>query len=287
MKRPLGPRLTLDRSAVGGLLAAGAIVVLAIASVLGAFSPPGAAGAAGGGPGAGSGAGSGAGPAGGARDGSAAAVVAPANAGQTLFLQSCAACHGPTGAGTDSGPSIQSAGPALVDFVLRTGRMPLAAPDTPMRRGVPVFDDQQIHDLVAYVTSQGASEPAIPTVVTDGADLQNGLRLYTANCAACHGTNGQGGAVGGGFVAPALDRAEPLDVGEAALGGPNPMPRFDLDASDLNDLAAYVEYLREAPRPGGVLSPSTGPVAEGFVAALALIGVLLVARFVGVRRSHE
>ena len=279
MERPLGPRPDHDRSAVGGLLAAGAIVVLALAAFLGAFAPPGAAGAeAGGGAQPG-----GVGAASARAIGSTGTVVAATTAGETLFLQSCAACHGQTGAGTTSGPPTQAAGPALVDFVLRTGRMPLAAPDTKMRRGSPVFDETQIRELVDYVTSLGASQPAIPTVVTDGADLHNGLRLYVANCAACHGTNGQGGAVGGGFVAPALDRAEPLDVAEAVVGGPGPMPRFDIGGSELNDLAAYVEYLRGAPRPGGVVSPSTGPVAEGFIAGLALLVLLLVSGFVAVR----
>ena len=95
MKRPLGPRPDHDRSAVGGLLAAGAIVVLALAALLGAFSPPGAAGRETGG-GAGPG---GAGPASAPGIGSTGTVVAATTAGETLFLQSCAACHGQTGAG--------------------------------------------------------------------------------------------------------------------------------------------------------------------------------------------
>lgn len=216
-------------------------------------------------------------------DAASSGTVQDVQAGSALFLQSCAACHGPQGGGGPGGPAITNAGAALADFMLRTGRMPAAVANAPATvRGTPAFDDSQIRDLVAYVASLGQG-PAIPNVVTDGADIAHGRDLFVSNCAACHGPTGGGGSVGGGFVAPPLDRADATTVGEAVLTGPGPMPAFTLSASDLNDLAAYVEYLHRAPNPGGAAPPAVGPVTEGFLAAIALFGLLLVARFVGIR----
>ncbi len=216
----------------------------------------------------------------------AATSVTEAARGEQLFLTSCAACHGPQGAGTSIGTDIRSAGAASADFVLRTGRMPLADPAGPARRGTPKFNDADIRALVAYVSSLG-NGPGIPNVVTTGASTGEGRDLFVANCAACHGPAGGGGAVGAGFVAPALTSADATTVGEAAITGPGPMPRFSFSTQQLNDIAAYVQFLRNAPHPGGATAPAVGPVTEGFVAALVLLGLLLVARWVAVRRERE
>lgn len=213
-----------------------------------------------------------------------ATLGAAAETGQQLFLQSCAACHGPGGQGTANGPAISNAGEALADFVLRTGRMPLQNPKAQMVRKTPVFDDAQIKALVAYIGSLGTG-PAIPEVVTDGADLQAGRDLFTTNCSACHGPSGAGGAVGGGFTAPNLYQADPSTVGEAVVSGPGPMPRFSFTQQQLNDLAGYVESLRTAEDPGGLLVPGAGTVTEGAVAGLVLLLVLLVARWIAVRED--
>lgn len=210
-------------------------------------------------------------------------TVTEARQGADLFTQSCAACHGMAGAGTSQGPAIADAGAALTDLMLRSGRMPLAAPGAPDQRGPVAFNDSQIRAIVAYVASLGQGPP-IPNVVVDGADLVSGRALYTANCAACHGPAAGGGAVGGGFVAPPLQPADPTQIGEAALGGPGPMPRFSLTPQQLNDLAGYVESLDATPNPGGVAAAQVGPVVEGFVAAIALVLLLVVARWIAVRQ---
>ena len=69
------------------------------------------------------------------------------------------------------------------------------------------------------------------------------------------------------------------------ITGPGPMPRFSFAPGELNDLAAYAEFLRDAPHPGGATTPAVGPVTEGFIAGIALLALLLVARWVAVR--HE
>jgi ubiquinol-cytochrome c reductase cytochrome c subunit len=204
--------------------------------------------------------------------------------GLHLYLQSCAACHGSGGEGTTNGPNIQAAGAALVDFVLRTGRMPLAAPGLQMHRGLPQFDDADTQALVAYVASLGTG-PAIPNVISQGSSVADGQKLYVANCAACHGMSGGGGAVGGGFIAPGLIDSDATTVGEAVLTGPGQMPRFSFTPEQVDALAAYVQYLHSAPHPGGASGPEVGPVTEGFIAGLALIALLLLARWIGVRQK--
>ncbi len=213
-------------------------------------------------------------------------AVVQAQAGEALYLQTCAACHGAGAAGGSGGPDIRSAGAALTDLMLRSGRMPLAAPGMADRRGPTQLTDPEIRAIVAYVASLGQG-PDIPNVVTEGADVANGRSLYVANCAACHGPAAGGGAVGGGFVAPPLAPADATQIGEAALGGPGPMPRFSFSPQQLDDLAAYVQSLRNAPHPGGATGPAIGPVTEGFIAGIALVVLLLVARWIAVRQRSD
>lgn len=215
-----------------------------------------------------------------------AQAVTESGRGGQLFLTSCAACHGTQGAGTANGPDIRNAGAALADFMLRTGRMPLGTSGAPARRGTPYFSDADRQAIVAYVASLGTG-PGIPNVVTSNADVNAGRDIYTANCAACHGPAGGGGSVGGGFVAPALNQADATTIGEAAVSGPGPMPRFGFTPSQLDNLAAYVGFLRDAPHPGGATSPEVGPVTEGFIAGVALLVLLLVARWVAVRQVND
>ena len=61
-----------------------------------------------------------------------AALVAK---GHTLFLSSCASCHGLQAQGIPGrAPSLHGVGALAADFYLETGRMPLATPrEEPMR----------------------------------------------------------------------------------------------------------------------------------------------------------
>lgn len=213
-------------------------------------------------------------------------TVTLAARGAQLYAASCAACHGPQGAGSSIAPEVRDAGAALVDFVLRTGRMPLADPADPEQRGAPAFNDADRSALVAYVSSLG-NGPAVPQVVVGAGDLSKGRDLFLNSCAACHGPAGGGGAIGGGVNAPPLLQADPTTVGEAVVSGPGPMPKFSFSPEQLDSIAAYVQYLRNPASPGGASGPEVGPVTEGFVAGIALVLLLLVARWVGVRRERE
>jgi ubiquinol-cytochrome c reductase cytochrome c subunit len=201
--------------------------------------------------------------------------------GRELFIESCASCHASDGRGTDSGPSIVDAGAAAADFQLRTGRMPLADNGAQTTRKPPAFTSEEIEALTTFVASLGAG-PDIPTVDLGDADLSNGQELFVANCAACHGATGNGGAVGAGALAPSLHVADPVEIAEAMLTGPGEMPVFaGIEGEDVSDIIAFVVHLREQRAFGGADIGGIGPVPEGFVglgigvACLVAISILL------------
>jgi ubiquinol-cytochrome c reductase cytochrome c subunit len=207
--------------------------------------------------------------------GSADADVA---AGEQLYLTGCVSCHGVEGAGTDQGPPLTTSGAAYADFMLRTGRMPLAAPAPQSPQKPPAYDDRQIEQLVAYVASLG-NGPPIPDVQPDRGDLAEGSQLYLANCAACHNASGIGGALSYGNEAPSLLSVAPTQIGEAVRVGPGQMPVFGpetLTSEQVDSIARYVGYLQEPEHPGGLRLGGAGPVPEGFIAWLVGLGALLV-----------
>lgn len=206
-------------------------------------------------------------------------------AGRALYVANCASCHGAGGEGGAAGPSLLQSGAAAADFYLRTGRMPLSAPGQRAARNEPVFNEQEIQALVAYVASLGEG-PGIPRV-EQGGDLQRGWELYTANCAACHAVTGAGNAIGGGAVAVGLAEADPVEIAEATIIGPGAMPVFGFSEEELADLVAYIGWLRTAPSPGGAPIGGTGPVAEGFVGVVIGLPLLVLAALFVARTRHD
>ncbi len=207
--------------------------------------------------------------------------------GQALFRAGCQTCHGPEGGGVDPWPAIAGSGEAAADFQVRTGRMPhTGEPDDQAIPKPPAYDEQSIRDLVAFVGSLGDG-PAIPDVRTDSALLQPGQQLFAVNCAPCHGSSGNGGAVGGGAIAWPLIDQPPTIIGEAMLTGPGQMPVFALPDEEIDAIATYVEYLGSAPNPGGFAIGGIGPVPEGFVAWVVGMGLLLLVVYLVGRRWKE
>jgi quinol---cytochrome-c reductase cytochrome c subunit len=208
--------------------------------------------------------------------------------GLELYVAGCASCHGVTGEGTGQGPSLVGVGAASVDFMLSTGRMPLADPGDQPTRNAPRYSPEEIEAIVAFVTSLGPGGPAVPAVSPAGGGLGEGRELYVANCLACHGAAGQGASVGGGAVAPALDRATATQIAEATRIGPGMMPLFgdeQIDGRDLNALVRYVLALRDPDDRGGLGLGHVGPVIEGLIGWLVGLGVLLlVVRLTGTAR---
>jgi ubiquinol-cytochrome c reductase cytochrome c subunit len=197
---------------------------------------------------------------------------------QAVYLRDCATCHGSAGEGTPRAPQIATAGGALTDYELSTGRMPIDDPDEPVHRRDPRYAPDEIAKLVDYVSAFGGGGVPIPDVEVRGADVPRGGELYRLNCAACHSWSGTGGALLG-REAPPLEHSTPLQVGEAVRRGPGSMPSFGAESisdDDLNAVAAYVQEIQEPQDRGGNPLLHLGPFPEGAVAWVVGIGALLL-----------
>lgn len=192
---------------------------------------------------------------------------------ETAYLANCAGCHGAAGQGTDWAPSIVEEGAAGVDFMMRTGRMPLRRPTDPIHRREPTLDDHQRKLIVRF--AERFDGPPVPNVDPSRGDPADGAALYLLDCAACHGATGVGGALVGSRDAPPILAATPLDIAEAIRSGPGPMPSFDrtvLDDRQVDSVVRYVLDLEANASHGGWSLGRWGPVAEG--GAAWLIGIV-------------
>jgi ubiquinol-cytochrome c reductase cytochrome c subunit len=214
-------------------------------------------------------------------------LLPQARDGRELWLRDCAVCHGDRGQGSERGPDITDAGLGGVDFMVRTGRMPIFEPDDPIERRAPQYDDEEIDQLLSYVGTFVAGR-GVPVGEVEGADEAQGGELYRLHCAACHQMAGQGGALAYGVAAPSLGAATAVETVEAARFGPGTMPAFDPEAlsdEELADVAAYVQVLRDPEDDGGWAIGHFGPVPEGAAAFLfGMIPIALVARWLGERQ---
>lgn len=201
--------------------------------------------------------------------------------GKSLYDQHCASCHGFIGEGNDEleVPPLIGVGRAATDFMLQTGRMPATLTGELMYTQPVKFTQKEIAAMVDYVETLGPGGPDIPDIDIDRGDLSEGFDLFIENCAACHGTVGEGDAVTQNDFAPDLHHVEPTQIGEAVRFGPGPMPRFDelaFDDEQLNSLVLYAYSTRDLNNPGGNSLGYGGPVAEGFVAWFFGLAILLI-----------
>jgi len=218
----------------------------------------------------------------------------PLARGRELYVVGCSSCHGANGEGVTTsddkrrGPSLQNAGEAAAFYELSTGRMPLSNSGEQPQRNRAAYDAEETAALTAYVGSLG-NGPKLPKVDIANTDLATGGELFRANCAPCHSASGAGGALSYGRAAPSLGAATPEEVGAAVRSGPSEMPTFGPDVltpSEVNNIAAYVQYLRAPEDPGGLPIGRIGPVPEGFVAWFFGAGALLLIVFwIGTRVS--
>jgi ubiquinol-cytochrome c reductase cytochrome c subunit len=154
--------------------------------------------------------------------------------------------------------------------------MPLDNPQQQPSRSRPLFSEQELRALVGYVGSLGQG-PAIPQPQWQSASVSAGMKLFTDHCAGCHQIAARGGYVTGARVPP-LDQATPRQIAEAVRLGPYLMPRFStraIDATQLNDIVAYVQYSDHPDDRGGWSIGRIGPWPEGMVAWLLATSVLV------------
>jgi cbb3-type cytochrome c oxidase subunit III len=183
--------------------------------------------------------------------------------GETLFKQSCAACHTLAAAGTTGtiGPNLDDAFAAsrqegfsddtienVVLDQIRLGSGPIATyttvkngkgltPQTPMPANL--FKGQDAVDVAAYVASvAGANGFAGSSNANSGT---NGEAIFKTNCAACHTLSAAGAT---GTVGPDLDQLKPsmaIVVHQVTNGGAI-MPAFKgkLSTAQIRAVAKYV-----------------------------------------------
>jgi ubiquinol-cytochrome c reductase cytochrome c subunit len=210
--------------------------------------------------------------------------------GQSLFVASCATCHGENAQGTSVAPSLIGAGAAAVDFQMSTGRMPAKELGAENDRKPTDFTPTEINDIGTYIESLGGgpTPPDANQVSTAGANTALGQELFSTNCAQCHGFAGGGGALTYGKNAPPLNASTPTQIYEAMVTGPEAMPVFGdgtVTPAEKKDIIAYIIATRNEANPGGYSLGRTGTVSEGLLAWLGGLGFLiLVALWLTARR---
>lgn len=209
--------------------------------------------------------------------------------GKALFDVTCSSCHGLNAEGTTQGPSLIGVGGASVDFQMGTGRMPAARPEAQIPRGPVQYTQEQIDAVAAYIDTLGAGvkvpteEQYSPEGLTEEQIALGGTK-FRANCSACHGITGGGGALPNGKYAPSLEDTEPIHIWEAMRTGPQQMPVFSQDVmrdEDVREIIAYLQQANGQPLHGGMGMGQAGPVSEGlWIFILGIGGLAMVATWI-------
>lgn len=201
--------------------------------------------------------------------------------GQQLYSNSCITCHGANLQGVlDRGPSLVGVGDAATYFQLSTGRMPAVENGAQMARKNPVFNEEQIAAIGAYIQANGGGPqaPAADANLQDRQLIAQGGELYRLNCASCHNFTGQGGALSQGKYAPNLDEATDRQIYTAMLSGPENMPKFSdaqLTPSEKKAIITFIQDNKASLDPGGYGLGGFGPAPEGLAAFLVGMGAIV------------
>ena len=201
--------------------------------------------------------------------------------GREIFLRGCSSCHGLNAEGGSIAPSLIGVGAASVDFQVATGRMPMADMSQQAMRKAPVYNDEEVAALAAYVSSL-APGPEIPSenmlnYERDG-EVAEGGELFRTNCAMCHNFAGQGGALTQGKYAPSVMGVEPVHIYEAMITGPQSMPVFSdktLTPKEKLSIIKWIKAAEKEPQLGGVALGRVGPVTEGLLVWTFGLGLLI------------
>jgi ubiquinol-cytochrome c reductase cytochrome c subunit len=199
--------------------------------------------------------------------------------GEKLFEANCATCHGMGAGGTQDGPSLVGVGAAAVDFQVGTGRMPMQMNGPQAYEKPAQFNEQQTHQLSAYVASLGAG-PTIPeaALLDEQGDAAKGGELFRTNCAMCHNAAAAGGALTRGKFAPALADTSGKHIYEAMATGPQNMPVFsdsNITPEGKRDIVTFLKQIESTGSPGGADLGALGPVSEGLFVWIAGLGVII------------
>ena len=201
--------------------------------------------------------------------------------GSVLFAEGCSSCHGLNAEGAGVGPSLIGVGAASVDFQVATGRMPVADMSQQIARKKPVYNDQEVAALAAYVASLAPGPAAVTNEELawerDG-NMAEGGELFRNNCAMCHNLAGQGGALTQGKYAPTVMGVEVKHIYEAMITGPQAMPVFSetiLTPEEKLSIIKWIKHAETEPQLGGAALGRVGPVTEGLVGWVLGLGLLI------------
>jgi len=144
----------------------------------------------------------------------------------------------------------------LAQYLHGGGSLGAGAPVGPMQEVVADslsrLPQSDVEDIAAYLQTGVGAQPADATQVTNAASVALGHQVYDANCARCHGANGEG--VNNNFPNLAANQAfwngPPINLIAMVLGGFSPwhdgqsnMPAFRATLSD-DEIAAVANYVR-------------------------------------------
>ncbi|MCL1594308.1 MAG: c-type cytochrome [Actinomycetia bacterium] len=153
----------------------------------------------------------------------------PTASGSSLFASSCAACH------TKANLSGRGLSSAQLVTIMSSGAMKSQASS---------LNATQIKAVARYLTpaSSGGTNPTT-TTTTPGA-AASGSSVYTAKCAACHGSTGEGG-VGPSLRTSTWSKSATLD---AVANGVGSMPGFSsaLSSAEVDAVSSYSVRLQSA-----------------------------------------
>ncbi len=197
--------------------------------------------------------------------------------GAAIFSQRCSRCHGDKGQGLAAAVTI--AGPSLqAEHDLGNVMAAVESGPSHMPAFSRVLTAEQIQAVSHYVTT------TLAVIPLGTGNIGEGGKIFRTNCAACHRTAVRGGVLAfAGRNAPQLtDKSRALIAG-AIRWGPGTMPAFPPSVLNDEQLASTVDYVRfvqHPPNPGGESLKEVGPVAEGGLAALAVLFVIMIAGWI-------
>jgi cytochrome c oxidase cbb3-type subunit 3 len=236
--------------------------------------------------------------------GVAAAQGGDPERGGELYVENCAVCHGVDGEGRVGASLAQFPGIQVEATLVQT--ITRGVQGSVMPAWGEGFDgplsEQEILDLAAYIQAafEGTApiEPLptypaqdLPPLPDVEGDPGQGAAVYQAECAVCHGTDGEG-RIGAGLAKswPASDPAAYIRqvVREGIPGTTRPAwgqaGGGPLSEDQIANVAAYVLTLSPAasatPAPSGPgpISLTMGLIALGIVAVLVIAGLVVYYR---------
>jgi cytochrome c oxidase cbb3-type subunit 3 len=199
--------------------------------------------------------------------------------GKELFRKNCAACHGSDGAG---GVGTPLSLPSFIDHVdneyliktIRFGRPGRVMP------GFKNLSQEEVGRLVTFMRTWTGNKPMAFTIKPVKGNKTRGKTLFKQKCAACHGSNGEGGKGTGvtfsrprglpvlpsalnnqGFLASATDELIKHTIINGREKTPMPPARsLGLKTKDVNDLVAYIRNWQRKKIPAIKTAASEPPI---------------------------